>query len=327
MKNFKIVVMGGGTGSFVVLRGLKNFPVDLTGIISVADSGGSTGRLRSEFGFLPVGDLRQGLAALADNNDETLLKLLTYRFSRGKGLSGHNLGNLILTALRDLYGSEPKALERAAKVFRISGKIIPVSLRESVLCAVYENGKKVRGEHVIDQPAFGGGLKIKGVSLNPRIKIYPQAAQSIKEADLIVLGPGDLYTSTLPCLLVDGVRAAFRQSRARLCYVVNLVNRYSQTYRFSCSNYLKEVERYCGRGVDFAIVNTGSIPKNIFKAYHQEKSEVPLDDLSSGGVFSVIRGDFTKKGSIKAVSGDDLPRSFFRHDEDKLARALIKILL
>lgn len=319
--------MGGGTGSFVVLRGLKNYPVDLTGIISVADSGGSTGRLRSEFGFLPVGDLRQGLAALSDSNDETLLKLLTYRFSRGQGLVGHNLGNLLLTALRDLYGSEPKALERAAKVFRISGKILPVSLNQSILCAVYENGRKVYGEHFIDQPSFGGGLRIKEVYLKPYIKIYTQAAQAIKEADLLVLGPGDLYTSTLPCLLVDGVRAAFRQSQARLGYVVNLVNRYSQTYGFSCSSYLGEVERYCGRAVDYAIVNTGKIPKNILKAYRREKSEIPTDDLVEGPKIKIVRGDFTKRGKIKAVVGDTLPRSFFRHDEDKLARALIKILL
>jgi len=320
MKNFKIVALGGGTGSFVVLHGLKTYPVDLAGIINVTDSGGSTGRLRSEFGFLPVGDLRQGLAALADDKDETLLKLLTYRFSRGRGLAGHSLGNIILTALRDLYGSEPKALEKAVGVFRISGRVLPVSLSQAVLEAVYENGKKVVGEHLIDQPKFGGGVKIREVLLRPHIKVYHKAAEAIKQADLIVLGPGDIYTSTIPCLLVGGVKEAIVRSRAKLCYVINLVNRYSQTYGFTCSDYLSEIAKYAGRPVDVALINTGRVPKNIVKAYLSENSFPPLDNLKESKRLTVVRGDFAKRAFIGRDIGDDLPRSFFRHDEDKLAR-------
>lgn len=327
MKNFKVVVMGGGTGSFVVLHGLKNYPVELTGIINVTDSGGSTGRLRSEFGFLPVGDLRQGLAALADDEDDALLKLLTYRFSRGRGLKGHNLGNIILTALRDLYGSEPKTLEKATQVFRISGKILPVSLIQAVLGAVYENGKKVRGEHLIDQPKFGGGVRIRRVFLEPRIKVYPKAAQAIREADLLVLGPGDIYTSTVSCLLVDGVCEAIRKSKAKLCYIVNLVNRYSQTYGFTCRDYLSEIAKYAERPADVAIISTSRIPRNIYDAYLAEKSYPPEDNVVETNKQTVIRGDFAQRAFIQKEMGDSLTRSFYRHDGDKLARALIKILL
>lgn len=327
MKNFKIVAIGGGTGSFVVLHGLKNYPVSLTGIISVTDSGGSTGRLRSEFGFLPVGDLRQGLAALANDDDETLLKLLTYRFNRGNGLVGHNLGNIILTALRDLYGSEPKALEKAAEVFRISGKILPVSLSQAALGALYENGKKAIGEHSIDQPKFVGGVKIKEVFLKPEIKVYYKVVEAIRQADLVVLGPGDIYTSTIPCLLVDGVSEAIRKSKAKLCYVVNLVNRYSQTYGFTCADYLNEIYRYVGRAADVAVLSTSRIPKNIIDAYSEEKSLQPVDDVAETKKLTVIRGDFAKRSLIRRDAGDIVQRSFFRHDGDKLARALIKILL
>lgn len=327
MKNFKITVIGGGTGTFVVLRGLKNYPVDLTAIITVTDSGGSTGRLRSEFGFLPVGDLRQCLAALADDDNEALIKLLTYRFTRGKGISGHNLGNILLTGLRDIYGSEPKALEQATSLFRITGKVLPVSLSQATLGAVYANGKRLLGEHKIDQPSFGGGLRVRRVFLKPEIKIYSKAARAIEDADLIVLGPGDIYTSTLPCLLVAGMKAALKKSRGKLCYVVNLMNRYSQTHNFKASDYLFEIEKYAGRPVDVAVVNTGKIPESFSRLYLRERATHPEDDLPDGTSVNVVRGDFARKGLIERVAGDNLPRSFFRHDEDKLARALIKILL
>lgn len=328
MRNFKITTIGGGTGTFVVLRGLKNYPVELTAVVTVADSGGSTGRLRSEFGFLPVGDLRQSLAALANDEEEILTKLLAYRFDRGQGLAGHNLGNLILTALRDLYGAEAKALEKAGKVFRISGKILPVSLSQADLGVVYENGTRVVGEHYIDQPQHGGGKKIIKVFLKKKIKAYAPALRAIEEADLLILGPGDIYTSTLPCLLVEGVKQAVKRTKAKLIYIVNLTNRYSQTHQFRASDYLQEIKKYAGRAVDVALVNTSKMPEKIWPAYSAEKATLVEDDLEKGrGGLMVARGDFAHRRPVGKVSGDPVPRSFWRHDEDKLARALIKILL
>ncbi len=327
MNNFKITVVGGGTGSFVVLRGLKSYPVDLTAIINVTDSGGSTGRLRSEFGFLPVGDLRQCLAALANDGDEDLIRLLTYRFSRGKGLAGHNLGNLILTSLRDIYGSEPKALEKAAAIFRISGRVLPVSLKQTTLVAVYENGRKLVGEHSIDQPSFGGGVRVKSLSIKPDVKIYYKAAEAVINSDLIVLGPGDLYTSTIPCLLVDGMKSALKHSQAKLCYVVNLLNRYSQTHNFNASDYMAEIERYAGRKVDVLVVNEGIIPRRFMKYYLAENATKPENNLRPRSGTAVVTGNFARHRLIKKLATDTLPRSYLRHNEDRLARALIKILL
>ena len=327
MRNFKITVIGGGTGTFVVLRGLKNYPVDLSAIVTVADSGGSSGRLRSEFGFLPVGDLRQCLAALAKDSDEALIHLLTYRFNRGEGIKGHNVGNLILTALRDIYGSEPKALEAASHIFRISGRVYPVSLSESTLCAIYEDGLKVSGEHEVDEPEFGGGKRIAKVFLEPSIRIYPKAAEAVRNADLVVLGPGDIYTSTIPCLLVDGLRAVLKKSKARICYVMNLMNRFSQAHGYKASDYISELSRYCGRPVDLAVVNSSRIPKEVVAAYIKEKASVIEDDRQETKKFKVVRADLVKQSKIERQDGDSLQRSFFRHDGDKLARVLIKILL
>lgn len=328
MKNFRITTIGGGTGTFVVLRGLKKYPVKLTAVVTVADSGGSTGRLRSEFGFLPVGDLRQSLAALANDEEEILTKLLAYRFDRGRGLAGHNLGNLILTALRDLYGAEARALEKAAKVFRISGRVLPVSLSQADLGVIYEDRTKVVGEHQIDQPQHGGGKKIIKVFLKRKVKAYSKALRAIEEADLLVLGPGDLYTSTLPCLLVEGVRRAVRRTKAKLAYVVNLINRYSQTHQFKASDYLKEIEKHTGRAVDVALVNTSRMPEKIWLAYSAERATLVEDDLGEGRKgLVVVRGDFAHRRLVGKIAGDEVLRSFWRHDEDKLARALIKILL
>lgn len=162
-----IVVIGGGTGTFVVLSGLKNQPVDLTAIITVADSGGSTGRLRDEFGFLPVGDMRQSLAALAKENSQSWIRdILLYRFSTGRELKGHNLGNLILTALQHLAGSTPKALELAGKIFRLDGKIYPSTLANVQLETHYQDGSVQIGEHKLDDKKYGG-KKIQKVSLKP----------------------------------------------------------------------------------------------------------------------------------------------------------------
>lgn len=327
MRNFKITVMGGGTGTFVVLRGLKNFPVDLTAIVTVADSGGSTGRLRSEFGFLPVGDLRQCLAALANDGDEGLIQLLTHRFGRGEGIKGHNVGNLILTALREIHGSEPKALEVAASIFRISGRIYPVSLSKGTLLALYDDGSKVSGEHEIDEPEFGGGKRIRKVFLDPPIRIYSKAGEAVRDSDLIVLGPGDLYTSTVPCLLPDGMMTAIRRTKAKICYVINLMNRFSQAHQYKASDYISELEKYTGRRVDIAIVNDAKIPEALLASYKREKATRVEDNLVENKRFKVVRTDLVKRSKVRKPDSDLLQRSFFRHDGDKLARSLIKILL
>lgn len=328
-KNFypKIVVIGGGTGSFIVLTGLRKYKVDLTAVVSVTDSGGSTGRLRSEFGFLPVGDMRQCLAALAlSNGDDYIKKLLLYRFSKGKGLKGHNLGNLILTALTDLTGLETKAVEIAAKIFRLQGKVLPVTTTNVQLKAEYEDGKVIVGEHKIDEPKYISGKRIIKLTTSQKAKIYDKTRESILAADLIILGPGDLYTSILPNLIVDGVRQVLKIKQQKIVYIVNLMTRYSQTPGFTALDHLKEIKTYLGFCPAVILINNGTIPLKILKLYRLEKSYPVRDDLININGSLVIRKNLVKPTLIHKHKSDVLQRSFLRHDSEKLAKILMTLL-
>ena len=321
----KIVTIGGGTGSFVVLSGLKKYPLDLTAVVSVADDGGSSGRLRDEFGFLPVGDLRQCLAALAADSSD-IRKILLYRFSKGQGLAGHNLGNLILTSLTDLYDSAPKAIEAAAKIFRLKGKIFPITSKEISLLAFYENGQKVVGEHQIDVPPFKGGQRIIKLTVQPPANIYPLAKKAIAKADLIILNPGDLYTSLLPNFVINGFKTVIKKSQAKIVYVLNLMTRFSQTHNFTAQDYVNEVENYLGRLVDVVLVNKAPIPAQIIKLYQKEKGYPIPDDLGNKNHFQVIRKKLLAPKIVVKPRGDVLQRSYLRHDPQKLAKAIVSFL-
>ncbi|MBU0618840.1 YvcK family protein [Patescibacteria group bacterium] len=322
----KIVVIGGGTGSAVVLSGLREYPVDLTAIVAVTDSGGSTGRLRTEFGFLPVGDMRQCLAALAKGNkSEYIRKLLLYRFDKGKGLEGHNLGNLILTALTDISSSEPKAVEVAAQIFRLEGRILPITTKNIQLMAVYENGKTVIGEHEIDEPKQGGKRIIKLLT-KPEAVIYKEAKKAILAADLIILGPGDLYTSILPNLIINGVRKTFLLSKAKVVYIVNLMTRFGQTHNLSANDHVQEIERYLGKKPDFVLFNNRKIPEKILQLYKKEKGFPTKDDIKGKIHYKLIRGDFLAPELVIKPKGDVKKRSFLRHNSKKLAKTIISLL-
>lgn len=326
-KKKKIVVLGGGTGSFVDLAGLKEYPVELTAIVTVADSGGSTGRLRTEFGFLPVGDMRQCLAALASVNGQNYIrKLLLYRFNKGKGLKGHNLGNLLLTALTDLAGSEPKAVEIAARIFRLQGKILPITTQNIQLKAEYEDGQVLIGEHEIDEPKHIGGKRIVKLATKPKGRIYQQAEKAILQADLVILGPGDLYTSILSNLVIHGVKKAFQKSQAKIAYIVNLMTRFSQTYNFTAQDHVNEIERYLGKKLDFVLINKAKIPPKILKLYQEERGMAVKDDLGKKNHFQIVRQDLLAASVLVKSKGDILQRSYLRHSPKKLAKVVIKLL-
>lgn len=320
----KVVVIGGGTGTFVVLSGLKNEPVDITAIISVADSGGSTGRLRDEFGFQPVGDLRQSLAALAKENGQTWIKdLLLYRFQNGKELKGHNLGNLVLTALQDMAGSTPKALEIAGQIFRLDGHIYPSTLENVQLEITYADGSHIIGEHHLDDKTHGG-KKITHVTLKPPAKIYPKAQEAIINANLIIIGPGDLYASLLPNLIVEGSQAAFSQTAAKIVYIVNLMTRYTQTPNMTAKDHLAVLSHHLGRKPDAVIINTGPISPQILSAYAAEHEYPVVDDLDNA--YEVIRGNFVSTNVSTQTPADTVKRSLLRHDQTKLTQAIMKLL-
>jgi uncharacterized cofD-like protein len=322
----KIAVIGGGTGTFVVLSGLKHKPVDLAAIITVADSGGSTGRLRDQFGFLPVGDLRQSLAALAKENDQSWIReLLLYRFSKGQGLKGHNLGNLILTALQDITGSTPKAAEIAEKIFRLKGQILPVTTKNVQLVIHYADGTKKIGEHQLDLTE-NGGKKITNLTLKPKATVYSKARQALLEADLVIIGPGDLYASLLPNIIVKGMAQAIQRSSAKLVYIVNLMTRYTQTHNMSAQDHLNEVIRFCGRTPDVVIVNSGKIKPKILKLYAQQKEYPVKDDLQPSSQYRIIRDKLASGQMIKKKRGDILPRALIRHDQKKLCKIIYGLL-
>lgn len=325
----QITVIGGGTGTSVILSALKKLPqVKLSAIVVVSDNGGSTKRLRDEFGFLPVGDLRQCLTALADGvNQELVREILLYRFQKGTGLAGHNLGNLILTALEDLHSSPAQAIEVAAKIFRIRGTVLPVTEDVTQLKIEYADGTVLEGEDHLDDPKLGG-KKITHISLNPPASLYPKAKQALLASQTIILGPGDLYGSLLPNTLAEGFKTALKESSGTFVYIVNLMTRFTQTHLMTAREHVEAVVKYAGRQPDVIILNTGIIPDQLLKKY-AEQNELPVqDDLADWEKLhpqtKVIRGDFVSKVIAKPVAGDALERSLLRHDGEKLAAVLVK---
>lgn len=315
-----IVVIGGGTGTSTVVSALKHLPASITALISVADSGGSTGRLRDEFGFQPVGDLRQSLAALAqEKNQEWIRNVLLYRFEKGKGLKGHNLGNLILTALQGMTGSTVRALEVAGNIFQLQGSVLPVTTENVQLVVEYEDGTKEVGEHRLDDNA-AGSKKIKNVSLFPKARIYEKASKAIEDADLVVIGPGDYYSSIMPALAVGGVRKPFATTRANLVYIVNIMTRFTQTHGMGALEHVRGVEEVIGRRFDYILVNTGKISKDVLAFYSKER-EYPVEDNMADDP-RVLRKDVILHKTFKQSAADIAHRSILRHDPGKLSLIL-----
>lgn len=322
----KVVVIGGGTGTFVTLSAIKEFPdIDLSAIVTVADCGGSTGRLRDEFGFLPVGDLRQALAALAKENGQRWIRdLLLYRFTKGSGLEGHNLGNLILTALQDMTGSTAQAVGIASKIFRLHGHIYPITTKNIQLVIEYQDGTVEIGEKVLDDETRHGGDKIVGLKTSPSASIYKEAKQTIECADIIIVGPGDLYGSILPNLIVEGAGTAIRNSKAKVVVLMNLMTRYSQTHNMSAKDHLRAMESRLGRPADIVVLNNMPMNKNVLKRYEKQHEFPVVDDLEHKK--SIMRVPIARESLVQQEKGDLLHRSYLRHDSKKLAVVLKKII-
>ena len=315
----RVVVIGGGTGNFVILKGLKKFPVHLSAIVSMADSGGSTGILRDELGVLPPGDVRQCLVALS-NSTHLMRSLMNYRFENG-GLGGHSFGNLLLSALEKVTGSFEKAVEEAGKILFIKGKVIPVTTNQVHLKMVLKNRKILQGEgEIYLSEEIDQGYE--SIFLEPYPKVNPRVLEAIKVADLIVIGPGGLFTSIIPNLLVEGVSRAIREADAKKVYIVNLMNRIGQTNGFGVRNYLEALIEFLGEDViDNILVNSAKPSKSLIESYAIE-GDLVQNDLNDP---RVIEADLL--GTLGEVSKQDLmKRSLIRHDSKKLARELMKIV-
>ncbi len=313
--NKKIVVIGGGTGVFTVLSGLKDYFSDLTAIVTMADDGGSAGILREEFGILPPGDIRRAIIALSASDNKILSELFNYRFKEGSGLSGHSFGNLMITALERITGSFDKAISEASKILAVQGKVLPVTLQKTRLSAEFDDGEIIKGETNIDIPKNDGNRKIKEVWLEPAVKINPAAKKAILEADAVIIGPGDLYTSLIPNLLVKGVKEAIKSSKAKVIYFVNLMTKFGETHGFRASQFVSELEKYIGKGIiNFAVVNNTKPAAMRFRPYVLEQSEFVEPDT-----------DNFPKGATPVTASLIRNYGLIRHDPEKLAE-VIKML-
>lgn len=332
MNTKKIVVFGGGTGTYTVLSGLKKYPnLDISVVVSMMDDGGSNRVIRDEFGLLPTSDLRQCIVALASNNsDKILRKLFTYRYSSGTGISGMTFGNLFMAALTDLYnGDQKKAIKDTCDIFGVTGKIIPVTYEKTNLIATYSNGKQVLGEHAIDELGLTSDkIRITNLSVIPEVKVNKEVLVAIKEADMIVLGPGDFYTSILPNIIIDSVSQAIKKSKAKLVYVVNLMTKFGQTTDYKASDFLSELDKYVGKDrVDYCLINNYyKLPNESFNKYKVEKAKIVEDDLIDKNLkVKIIRKNLVSTIIHEKSSSDKLTRSLIRHDPNALAKAILEI--
>ncbi len=318
----KVVVIGGGTGVFTVLTALKNYPLHLQAIVSMADDGGSSGVLREEFGILPPGDIRRALIALSPSSTQTISKLFNYRFSNGSGLKGHSFGNLFLTALEKITGRFDKAIEEAGKILNIQGEVLPITLENTRLFTQLKNGVFVVGETNIDKGKYKHtpDSAIDKVFLNPPAKIYKEAAKAIENADYIIVGPGDLYTSIIPNFLVQGTNEAFRKSKAKKIFICNVTTKFSETNGFHAIDFLKTMERYIyPNPFDYFIVNNPStVSQATLKKYLKEKKElVPFN-----------AEDFKNYKKMKIIVSNTIRRSgYLRHDPQKLGKLLYEQII
>ncbi len=317
----KVVVIGGGTGNFTVLNGLKKYNIDLSAIVSMADDGGSTGILRDELGVLPPGDVRQCLVALSESS-RLMRSLMNYRFENGS-LQGHSFGNLLLSALEKVTGSFDRAVEEMGRIMAIKGKVIPVTTNKVHLKMILRNNKLLDGEHEIDvSTEIDKGFQ--SIYLEPFPEANSRAIDQIMTADLVILSPGDLYTSLIPNLLVDGVSKALRETGAKKALVANLVNKRGQTTQFTVSDYLRELKRFIGKDVfDYVLVNSNKVPEDLVKMYEQEGDLVQNDLKNDSRLIAV---DLLSNEVVQSQKADALKRSLLRHDSQKLANELMKIV-
>lgn len=324
----KVVVIGGGTGTIPVLTGLKKFAdLDMSVIVSMTDDGGSNAIIRDEFGLLPLSDLRKSIIALSQSDDKLLRDIFTYRFSKGEGLIGHTLGNLILMGLSEITGSEKSAVQAVSALFRVQGRVIPVTLEHTKLVAEYIDGTRIEGEHVIDEPEDRRPkARIKKLLLSPAVPANAEALDALAQADIIIAGPGDLYTSTLANIVVEGISKAIQESRGKFVFVSNLMTKRGQTHDFKASHHIQELIKYSGRVPDVVVVDQGVFDAEIVKKYRARGENPVADDLEGKQDFLVVRANLVAQDEVARQKGDILVRSLIRHDAQKLARILYELV-
>ena len=322
----KIAVIGGGTGSFTMLSALKGYTSQIAAIVSMSDDGGSTGVLRDELGTLPPGDVRQCLVALSES--PKVRDLFNYRFDEGT-FAGHSFGNLLLTALEKVTGDFSEAVETASEILRVDGVVIPATLDNVRLKMEWaETSLILHGERVIDAEFFKHDPRRAVLSLTPSAHANPTAIVAIEQADIVVIAPGDLYTSLGPLLVIDGFGQALQKTKALKVYVSNLVSKKGQTDGFTVSDHAAEVERFAGAPfLDYVVYNDEVPSDDIAERYKAEGgyiTEVDSENLSKAH-YKIVSGKFLGK-MANAHKGDKIPvtRSLIRHDAQAVAKSILE---
>ncbi len=326
----KVVVIGGGTGSFTLLNALKKYTPNITALVNMVDDGSSTGVLRDELGVLPPGDARQNLVALSQS--PKLRELFTYRFEEGS-LKGHTLGNLFLTALEKMTGNFAEGVEMAGEILNVVGRVIPITTDDVHLVVEWPDGTKVHGEGNIDDMDIinTGGDGHPKLSLEPRGRLNPDAKKAIMNADLVVLSAGDMYTSLGGALSVDGVSDALQATSAKVAYVCNLVTKPGHTSNFTVSGHAAEIERMAGAPIiDFMLYNTLMPDEELFAKYTREgENIVEIDkEALSKAHYKAIGVELLAREGATRQKGDSIAagRSLIRHDGDVTAQNLLQLL-
>ena len=313
--NKKVVILGGGTGLSTLLRGLKQFPIDITAIVAVSDDGRSTGKLRKEFNVPAVGDIRQVIVALSET-EPLVQDLLNYRFETKSDLNGHALGNLLLTALINVAGNMSTGIESLGKILNLKGKVLPLTEDNVTLMAKMEDNNVIEGEHNITE--YEG--KIKEIFYKEKPEINDDVIKEIKQADLIILSMGSLYTSLLPNLICDKIKSTIDESNAEVMYICNIMTQPGETDKFTASDHVRTVNNYLGqKKIGVVLANTGSITKEMKEKYAclEQKDPVVFDKTNLKNMnVKIISDDFV------ATTGNRL-----RHDTIKLGLHIYSYLV
>ncbi|MBB6453579.1 putative cofD-like protein [Salirhabdus euzebyi] len=309
-----VVVIGGGTGMPVLIRGLKNFPVSLSAIVTVADDGGSSGRLRSEMAIPAPGDIRNVIAAMSDA-EPMILKMFQHRFENGNSLSGHSLGNLLLAAMTSITGDFYRGIKEISRVLNVKGRIYPIANQNMFLHAEMDDGSIISGESKIPS----ANKKIKRVFLSPEhIEPLPEAIEAILKADLIVIAPGSLYTSILPNVIVPEIGEALQNSKGKVVYVCNVMTQYGETQGYTAADHVKTIHDHVGKNIINAIVvHNAKIEQFVRKLYEEENSTPVIYDTERllGLGLEIIEADII-----------DHSKTTLRHNTNKVAKLLYSLL-
>jgi len=312
MKN--IVCLGGGNAMpKTTLAGLKKYPVKISAICAMLDSGGSSGRLRKEYKIVSPGDIRRAIIALA-NTSPAMEELFNYRFQIGQ-LKGHNFANLFITALELVTQDYEKTIKTIGKILNVEHQVLPSTLEKSNLYAVLENGRIISGETNIDTPKHNGELRIKKVFLRPRAKAYPKSLEVLRKANLIVIGPGDLYSTIAQILLTQGTPEAIRKNKGKTVYVCNLMTKHGETNNFTVLDFVNEIEKYLKKKVDYVIYNNFIPEKKMIKNYRRQHPKLL-------GLVKVNE-DLPR---VKFIGENLLLKGSIEHNPQKLAKIIINLI-